>query len=150
MIFYFSYQISKLEQSSNQRLQKPPVSRNNMKRDSRTIDIEELKNIDLIRANMHDRNAHRERKNLHGSNMDSEDSFEGSSDDEEIKKPIEEPKTPDPVKAAPAQPPNSCKKPSIEDYEILGLIGEGAFGKVHHVVRKSDGEQFALKVLPKK
>ena len=30
------------------------------------------------------------------------------------------------------------------------MLGEGAFGKVHHVVRKSDGEQFALKVLSKK
>lgn len=130
-------------------MQKPPPSRNNIKRDSRTIDIEELKNIDLVKAKIHGRKVHQERTNLHGSHVDSEESFEASSDDEEIKKSTQQPKVIEPVKAA-EQPPNSCKKPSISDYEILGLIGEGAFGKVHHVVRKSDGELFALKVLAKK
>lgn len=41
-------------------------------------------------------------------------------------------------------------KPTTKDFKILGLIGEGAFGKVYHVVRKSDGEQFALKAINKR
>ena len=40
-------------------------------------------------------------------------------------------------------------KPSISDFQILGVIGNGAFGKVYHVVRKDDGEEFALKTISK-
>lgn len=73
------------------------------------------------------------------SNMeDSDSSFEPSSDED--------------VKAKPVEIAPSIKeaKPNIKDYEMLGILGEGAFGRVHHVVRKSDGEQFALKLLVKK
>ena len=67
-----------------------------MKRDSRTINVDDLKNIDLIRANMQHRDIKKTRLDIYGSHMDSEESFEASSDeDEEIKKPsinVEPPK----------------------------------------------------------
>ncbi|CAI2384762.1 unnamed protein product [Moneuplotes crassus] len=43
----------------------------------------------------------------------------------------------------------SNHKLRVKDFEFLGLLGEGAFGRVFHVVRKSDGEQFALKAIRK-
>lgn len=78
------------------------------------------------------------------SNMeDSDSSFEMSSDEDIKTKPIEV-SLPDKSSSA------KEAKPTIKDYEMLGILGEGAFGRVHHVVRKSDGEQFALKLLIKK
>jgi hypothetical protein len=44
----------------------------------------------------------------------------------------------------------SESKPDISDYKTLGVLGEGSFGKVYHVVKKSDGSEFALKVINKK
>jgi serine/threonine protein kinase len=44
----------------------------------------------------------------------------------------------------------TAKKIGIEDYEMLGVIGEGAFAKVYHAVRKSDGEEFAIKTIHKR
>ena len=48
-----------------------------------------------------------------------------------------------------ASPLVSKKRVQIQDFEVLGAIGEGAFGKVYHVVRKDDGLQFALKTIRK-
>jgi serine/threonine protein kinase len=42
------------------------------------------------------------------------------------------------------------KKIGIEDFELLGVIGEGAFAKVYHAVRKVDGEEFAIKSIKKR
>lgn len=83
------------------------------------------------------------------SNMDNESSFD-SDEDEESKRVIEEPHTADVKAEKPLEIQPDPKKPAISDYEVLGKLGEGAFGEVHHVVRKSDGLQFALKVLSKK
>jgi len=44
----------------------------------------------------------------------------------------------------------SLGKSTIDDFEILGLIGEGSFGRVFHVVKKEDGNEYALKVMNKK
>ena len=38
---------------------------------------------------------------------------------------------------------------SIQDFEIVGEIGQGAFGKVFHAIQISDGKQVALKVIRK-
>jgi len=85
--------------------------------------------------------------------MDSESSFE-DSDTEESKssseKNNEESKVSPIQSESPSPTPSQNKKAWLKDYEMLGILGEGAFGKVHHVVRKADGEQFALKVLTKK
>lgn len=37
---------------------------------------------------------------------------------------------------------------SIAEFEILGRLGEGGFGRVEHVRRKHDGAEFALKQVP--
>lgn len=42
------------------------------------------------------------------------------------------------------------KKLTVNDFEFLGVIGEGSFGKVHHVVSKVDGSEYALKSISKK
>ena len=36
---------------------------------------------------------------------------------------------------------------SLKDFEILKKIGEGAFGKVYKVKRKSDGHYYAIKII---
>ena len=33
----------------------------------------------------------------------------------------------------------------LRDYDILGLVGEGAFAAVYRVRRKCDGNEYALK-----
>eukprot|EP00755_Sulcionema_specki_P033371 Sspe_Gene.100597::Locus_75281_Transcript_1_1_Confidence_1.000_Length_681::g.100597::m.100597 len=38
-------------------------------------------------------------------------------------------------------------KPSIEDYELLALLGKGTFGKVLKVKKKETGELLALKIM---
>jgi serine/threonine protein kinase len=45
--------------------------------------------------------------------------------------------------------PDIMIKSQMSDYEILGVLGEGAYGKVFHVVKKSDGTQLALKTIRK-
>lgn len=37
---------------------------------------------------------------------------------------------------------------SLEDYTIGEKLGSGSFGQVYRILRKSDGRQFALKVIP--
>ena len=37
----------------------------------------------------------------------------------------------------------------MSDFDILGVLGEGAYGKVYHVVKKKTGEQYALKAIKK-
>lgn len=36
---------------------------------------------------------------------------------------------------------------SLKDFEIQKKIGEGAFGKVYRVRRKSDGNIYAVKII---
>ena len=80
--------------------------------------------------------------------MDSESSFEESEMEE--KKSSEE-KSQDTSPTTPSDKSQKMpKKTTIRDYEFLGILGEGSFGKVHHVVKKCDGEQYALKVITKK
>eukprot|EP01064_Diplonema_japonicum_P003650 TRINITY_DN1234_c0_g5_i1.p1 TRINITY_DN1234_c0_g5~~TRINITY_DN1234_c0_g5_i1.p1 ORF type:complete len:447 (+),score=67.08 TRINITY_DN1234_c0_g5_i1:42-1343(+) len=45
--------------------------------------------------------------------------------------------------------PKTEKKTCLDDFELLELIGKGAFGKVVKVKRKSDGMTLAMKSLPK-
>jgi len=40
-------------------------------------------------------------------------------------------------------------KVALEDFEILALVGKGAYGKVHQVCKKNTGEIFAMKVMRK-
>jgi hypothetical protein len=47
-------------------------------------------------------------------------------------------------------PQDTEKKLTVNDFEFLGVIGEGSFGKVHHVVSKTDGSEYALKSINKK
>jgi len=42
------------------------------------------------------------------------------------------------------------KKLSVDDFDLLSLIGKGSFGKVMQVKKKDTGEIFAMKVLSKK
>lgn len=41
------------------------------------------------------------------------------------------------------------KKISLDDFEILRLVGKGAYGKVHQVRKKDSGQIFAMKVMRK-
>ena len=41
------------------------------------------------------------------------------------------------------------KKQTIRDYEVLGELGKGSFGKVLRAVLKRNGEQVAIKVVEK-
>ncbi|PRP85630.1 hypothetical protein PROFUN_06419 [Planoprotostelium fungivorum] len=45
---------------------------------------------------------------------------------------------------------NSKKKVGLQDFDLLNVIGKGAFGKVLQVRRKKDGKLFAMKILNKK
>ncbi len=36
---------------------------------------------------------------------------------------------------------------SLQDYELIKVIGKGGFGTVHHVKRISDGLEFAMKMV---
>ena len=42
------------------------------------------------------------------------------------------------------------KKLALEDFDLVRLVGKGAFGKVWQVRRKDTGEVYAMKVLDKK
>jgi len=42
------------------------------------------------------------------------------------------------------------KKISVEDFDLLALVGKGSFGKVMQVRKKDDGKIYAMKVLDKK
>ena len=42
------------------------------------------------------------------------------------------------------------KKISIEDFELIQKLGEGAFGEVLLVKKKDNGEKSALKIIDKK
>ena len=62
----------------------------------------------------------------------------------------EEKKTSTPKRKGSGEVSSPQKKgKSLEDFEILGIIGEGAFGTVYHVVQKEDGKQFAIKTITK-
>ncbi|CAI2386413.1 unnamed protein product [Moneuplotes crassus] len=74
--------------------------------------------------------------------MDSESSY-ASSDNEEVKKEPEVAPTEKVVKKSP-------KKITIKSFALLGVLGEGSFGTVHHVINKDDGKEYALKIIPKR
>mmetsp|Transcript_38686 Transcript_38686/g.38236 ORF Transcript_38686/g.38236 Transcript_38686/m.38236 type:complete len:118 (+) Transcript_38686:243-596(+) len=74
--------------------------------------------------------------------MDSESSY-ASSDNEEVKKEPEVAPTERVVKKSP-------KKITIKSFALLGVLGEGSFGTVHHVINKDDGKEYALKIIPKR
>lgn len=38
---------------------------------------------------------------------------------------------------------------SVDDFEMLALLGKGTFGKVYQVRRKSNNKIYAMKVLKK-
>ena len=42
------------------------------------------------------------------------------------------------------------RKVTLDDFDLVRLVGKGAFGKVWQVRRKDTGEIFALKILDKK
>lgn len=46
-------------------------------------------------------------------------------------------------------PSENVAKVSLEDFEILKLVGKGAYGKVHQVRKKDTGKIYAMKVLRK-
>jgi hypothetical protein len=46
--------------------------------------------------------------------------------------------------------PSAFAKPSIDDFDMLALIGQGSYGKVHLVRFKRTGELFALKTMSKR
>lgn len=46
--------------------------------------------------------------------------------------------------------PLICKSLSLDDFEIIRLIGKGEYGKVLLVQKKNTSELFALKILKKK
>jgi hypothetical protein len=85
---------------------------------------------------------------IYCNHMDSSDSYEFSSSDEENLEQESKTERLESDKLS-LEAQQEQKKHSIKDYEQLGVLGEGAFGKVFHMVRKSDGEQFAIKVLSK-
>jgi 3-phosphoinositide dependent protein kinase-1 len=74
---------------------------------------------------------------------DSASSFTPSSDEEDKDDPQE-------ITTIEKSTTVNDEKLSMNDYEMLGIIGEGAFGRVHHVVKKSDGEEYAIKLVVKK
>lgn len=41
-------------------------------------------------------------------------------------------------------------EPSIDDYELLCVIGKGVFGKIYLVRELKNGEVYAMKVVKKK
>jgi len=45
--------------------------------------------------------------------------------------------------------PRMTRKPCLEDYEKIQLIGRGAYGQVHLVRRKQTGVVYAMKMLSK-
>lgn len=56
-----------------------------------------------------------------------------------------------PVAAAPS-PPRPLPRPTkwgVDQFDILAMVGQGAFGKVFRVRRRDDGRIFAMKVLRK-
>ena len=50
---------------------------------------------------------------------------------------------------SPSQFQMAQEKVSLDDFEILCLVGKGAYGKVHQVRKKNDGRIFAMKVMRK-
>lgn len=56
------------------------------------------------------------------------------------------------VKEALANVDNKCLKPNsvgLEDFEVMKLVGQGAFGKVFQVRQKGTSEVYAMKVMRK-
>ena len=51
---------------------------------------------------------------------------------------------------APSDGAKGVPKVGLEDFDLVRLVGKGAFGKVWQVRRKGTGEVFAMKVLDKK
>ena len=41
----------------------------------------------------------------------------------------------------------NLKESKLSDFDIIKKVGEGAFGKVYKVRRKSDKEMYAMKVI---
>jgi serine/threonine protein kinase len=55
-----------------------------------------------------------------------------------------------PPRAPPSRPRlGGANRPCFNGYEVISGIGAGAFGKVSKVLRKKDGQQFEMKVVPR-
>ena len=68
--------------------------------------------------------------------------------------PLEEMKTSDPANKSPKQGSEfpltpSSKRVSLDDFDLIGSIGRGAYGEVLLVKKLSNGEQYAMKVIEK-
>ncbi len=44
---------------------------------------------------------------------------------------------------------SSQRKRTIEDFEMIGILGEGNYGKVYAAVEKSNRKPYAIKILDK-
>jgi serine/threonine protein kinase len=59
-------------------------------------------------------------------------------------------KGPQPTAASPGGPAPGDEKIGVDDFELLKVVGKGAFGKVFQVRKKDNNKIYAMKVLSKK